>query len=334
MAPMLVTIAKPEQRASGQIVTSAPGARPDTLERTRLFLARLDPLVRAIVLRWMETHTTAGPARAWIIRSVLVSVAPELITHPALLAAMSEAVIEIAQARSPEERAPPRTETIVTETGPSTADANERRDVARPPADIASEVATAPPEPKTSMPPGVEPGSDAERATPAPLPPDQPRFAATDEVPSAAAGLFLIVRPLVLMGLPEWLERHPDLAADGFGRMLLHDIARKMHVPGGDPAFAVLARDPATDGFADAIGQLTAWRVGLDRWLRRRARIRLAEVVRRRGWITASGDALSVRFRVDAADLRLRRHALDIDPGWVSFLGLVVRYHYRDELSG
>ena len=29
------------------------------------------------------------------------------------------------------------------------------------------------------------------------------------EHPSEAAGLFLLVRPLILLGLPQWLEAHP-----------------------------------------------------------------------------------------------------------------------------
>jgi hypothetical protein len=38
-----------------------------------------------------------------------------------------------------------------------------------------------------------------------------------------------------------------------------------------------------------------------------------------------------VRFRLDQADIALRRRALDVDPGWVDWLGLEVTYAYRDE---
>ena len=75
---------------------------------------------------------------------------------------------------------------------------------------------------------------------------------------------------------------------------------------------------------------LEAWRAGLDRWLRRRVRLRLSELARRRGWLHLTDDTLLVRFPLEAADLRLRRLALDADPGWVPWLGLAVRYHYRD----
>ena len=58
--------------------------------------------------------------------------------------------------------------------------------------------------------------------------------------------------------------------------------------------------------------------------------VRLSELARRRGWLHLTDDTLLVRFPLEAADLRLRRLALDADPGWVPWLGLAVRYHYRD----
>jgi hypothetical protein len=81
----------------------------------------------------------------------------------------------------------------------------------------------------------------------------------------------------------------------------------------------------------DWAAAITAWRVGLDRWLRRTARVKLAEVVRRRGGVLLAGDRLDVRFPLAAADIRLRRHALDLDPLWTPWLGLAVRYHFQDQ---
>ena len=93
-----------------------------------------------------------------------------------------------------------------------------------------------------------------------------------------------------------------------------------------DPLFALLtAPDPPPHDDA-----LAAWRVGLDRWLRRRVRLRLSDLARRGGWLHLTDTTLLVRFPLDAANLRLRRLALDSDPGWVPWLGLVVRYQYRD----
>ncbi len=41
-----------------------------------------------------------------------------------------------------------------------------------------------------------------------------------------------------------------------------------------------------------------------------------------------------VMFDINRTDLRLRRVALDSDPGWVPWLGRVVRFHYDSEGQG
>jgi hypothetical protein len=47
-----------------------------------------------------------------------------------------------------------------------------------------------------------------------------------------------------------------------------------------------------------------------------------ATVVREPGWV-------EVVLRLDDVDLDVRRSGLDIDPGWVWWLGQVVRFHYE-----
>ena len=37
---------------------------------------------------------------------------------------------------------------------------------------------------------------------------------------------------------------------------------------------------------------------------------------------------LEVRFALDDADVRVRRAGLDLDPGWLPWLGCVVRFVY------
>ena len=150
---------------------------------------------------------------------------------------------------------------------------------------------------------------------------------------SQVAGLFLVIGALSRLGLSGWLDRHPELAYEGFARRLLATIATRMGAGPHDPVLRALLPDDTTGveiATRDA-PELEAWRVGLDRWLRRKARIGLSETVRRRGWIVADAERISVRFRLDHADIRLRRRALDIDPGWVPWLGLIVHYVYRDE---
>jgi len=136
------------------------------------------------------------------------------------------------------------------------------------------------------------------------------------------------------MGFPEWMHARPDLTDARFPRLLLHAIATRMRAPADDPVFAAIGLEPADRDAASAepmARDLTAWRVGLDRWLRRTARIRLVDVATRPGWILNAGEHLRLRYRIDDADIRLRRRALDLDPGWVAWLGQVVHYHYSDQ---
>jgi hypothetical protein len=51
----------------------------------------------------------------------------------------------------------------------------------------------------------------------------------------------------------------------------------------------------------------------------------------RAGWLILHDESLEARYRVRSADIRLRRQALDLDPLWTPWLGLLIRYHYRDE---
>jgi hypothetical protein len=146
---------------------------------------------------------------------------------------------------------------------------------------------------------------------------------------SAAAGLWLVIPSLIRMGFREWLAERPAALCDDPGRTLLRTVARHHRVSGRDPAFLPLALPEEEDGRPPPDWALL-WRYGLDRWLRRGAKMPLHALVRRRGWIRMSEDRLIVRFRPDAVDMRLRRRALDVDPGWTDWLGLVVRYLYAE----
>ncbi|MFY0566324.1 hypothetical protein ACN28E_21145 [Archangium lansingense] len=71
-------------------------------------------------------------------------------------------------------------------------------------------------------------------------------------------------------------------------------------------------------------GLLTALR----RWCRRHARMGLHDLVRRPGRIVATRTHVNVLFDIRQADIRVRGAGLDVDPGWVPWLGRVVRFHY------
>ncbi|TGX53700.1 hypothetical protein E5A73_12855 [Sphingomonas gei] len=144
-----------------------------------------------------------------------------------------------------------------------------------------------------------------------------------DEAESPFAGLWLVVPLLIRLGFREWLADHPDCAAADGGRRLIRAIGRHFDVEPGDAAMLPLVDcAPGDPNFA------RPWRVAMDFHLWRRARIRLHEVVRRPGWLRQAEERLAIRFDPESVDLRLRRHALDVDPGWTDWLGLSIRYRY------
>jgi hypothetical protein len=165
---------------------------------------------------------------------------------------------------------------------------------------------------------------------PAPVPEDVPRteipLISANGLLSDSAGLWLVVPSLIRLGFREWLGERPHLLRQDAGRTLLRTIARHHRVPDDDPALAAFETLGEVGETPDWAG---CWRKGLDGWLRRRVRITLHRLVRKRGEVTAGEEALTVRFPLEAADIRLRRRALDVDPGWVDWLGLSVRYRYE-----
>jgi hypothetical protein len=149
------------------------------------------------------------------------------------------------------------------------------------------------------------------------------------EVVSSAAGLFLAIVPLIRIGWREWLIAHPELLAHQPGLHLLRHIAERHRVAEHDAVWQLLV---TPDGLsAGPLAQtLELWRRGLDGWLRRKPRVLLADLAHRRGWLGAGPETTTIRFPLNAIDLRLRRLALDADPGWVDWLGHSVRFVYRD----
>ena len=54
----------------------------------------------------------------------------------------------------------------------------------------------------------------------------------------------------------------------------------------------------------------------------------LQSVIRRRGLIRAEPGWVEIELAADSVDLAVRRAGLDLDPGWVPWLGMVMRYAY------
>ena len=168
---------------------------------------------------------------------------------------------------------------------------------------------------------------------------------------SPSAGLLFLVPVLSRLGLPEWLASDDRFVESGFAARLLVFIGKRVGVSPDDPLMLALSSSldemadlpadfelpararamlemPAPRGRLDS--PLAAWLTATRRWCRRHARMGLATLIRRPGRIRATDTHLETRFELSQIDIRLRRLALDVDPGWVPWLARVVRFHYLD----
>jgi hypothetical protein len=196
------------------------------------------------------------------------------------------------------------------------------------------------------------------RETPAPAknvsdtPPAVPAF--REMHASRAAGLLFLLALLTRLGFGEWSAALSQAQAQSVAFGVLRKALRRLRVADEDPAHAMLAawpiealpcgpidtpgswRDPrialqvpdAPD--SDVLAAL--WLTACRRSLRRAARIGLASLVLRPGKLAWSLTHIDVYLDMRDLDLRVRRNALDIDPGWLSWLARVVSFHYEPGL--
>ncbi len=265
-----------------------------------------------------------GPGQVAVLRlleRLLLDASPALALAPGplreLASAWSELIAEPAETRPrpPGPASPPPTERARTAepAGPSAPPTGAAADLPR------IDAPATPPSPAIT---GESGHVDA--PCPAGDAPLVPRAGRASDV----AGLWLILPSLIRLGFREWLRERPSLLRQDAGRTLIRTLARRHRVPDSDPA---LAPFEALDALGETPDWARFWHKGLDGWLRRRAGMPLHRLLRKRGEVELADEALTVRFPLDAADIRLRRRALDVDPGWVDWLGLSVRYRYEEK---
>lgn len=68
--------------------------------------------------------------------------------------------------------------------------------------------------------------------------------------------------------------------------------------------------------------------LGAHRLCRRQTGLGLKTLVRRPARIAMADTHIDLFFRPGEADIRIRRAALDVDPGWIPWLGRIVSFHY------
>lgn len=179
--------------------------------------------------------------------------------------------------------------------------------------------------------------------------------------PTRAAGLYFLLNTLTRLGIASAIDACPALAETGLVNEILLEIAREAGVTTDDPILACL--DPAQTEFAvpadvladesiaiwprgyavanrndrDSGYLLRLWVVAVKRWCWRTGRITVRDIVKRDGLVWRTRTDLDVTLPLAEADVRIRRIGLDINPGWLPWLGpfgCVVRFHYRDREPG
>jgi hypothetical protein len=148
--------------------------------------------------------------------------------------------------------------------------------------------------------------------------------------PSACAGLFYLLPVLGRLGVADAIATDPDLL--DLPARVLRVIALRLGAPAADPALLLLAEGLSAARGASQRASRTSfegWIAAVRRWCRRATRMSLRAIVLRPGQIEATRTHLDVRFDLSQLDTRIRRAGIDINPGWVPWLGRVVSFHYE-----
>jgi len=177
---------------------------------------------------------------------------------------------------------------------------------------------------------------------------------------SRHAGFALLIPLLQRLGMDRLLQHHDALLAADFPRQLLWTMATRFVPDEDDPCRCLFNDTEATPDarinrfnapplwwrLAEESGRsprcltlqasdlrvaelINAFQLASGLFLRRHCALSLRGLIHRPGRVELTPTHWDVTFEINQTDLRLRRMALDIDPGWVPWLGYVVRFHYR-----
>jgi hypothetical protein len=144
---------------------------------------------------------------------------------------------------------------------------------------------------------------------------------------TSRAGLCFLIPAMQRLGMPQWLQASPHLAQWSVPFLVLRAIAHRLQTLSDDPALAALGELPE-DVPPDVDAAVRDWIRRLRRFSRLTARIGLHSLICRPGRIVFTETHIDVLFRLDRADIRIRRAGLDLDPGWTPWLARVVHFHY------
>jgi hypothetical protein len=193
------------------------------------------------------------------------------------------------------------------------------------PAGVGSEIGVTDARSKTAT-------SEAAESSDADADPDQP-------AQTLWAGILFFLNTAAEVGIPDAILADPALGRYPLWRILSAIGQSMMPISADDPALLALcglqhqvAAAPLTDE-DQALAETFA-----SRWIARTAeRMDLIDddpadvclrVALRRGSIVAEAGWIEVHLDLDDVDIDVRRAGLDLDPGWIPWLGCVVRFCY------
>ena len=179
---------------------------------------------------------------------------------------------------------------------------------------------------------------------------------------SSYAGFAFLIPLFQRLGMSELLQQYGVLSAADFPHQLLRVVAKRFKLDKHDPCWKLfnetevtpkliveqfeapqqwcqLAQHshhvsnhfPMTKTTLHLGDLINSFQLLCALYLRRYCHLSLRSLITQPGRIHLSQTHWDVMFDLNQTDLRLRRVALDSDPGWVPWLGQVVQFHYDSE---
>jgi len=182
---------------------------------------------------------------------------------------------------------------------------------------------------------------------------------------STHAGFAFVIPVLQRLGITEMLARNEELLAHDYPRQLLWSMAKRFRIAESDPVWQLFENyEPSDNIILEQFNYPELWQqlvtksgrpliayadktkafrsIQLDElikithlivnlYLRRFCEMSLRELLHQSGHVSITPTHWDVQFYINQTDLRLRRTALDSDPGWVPWLGRVLKFHYGTE---